>query len=128
MWKEVLIDLNYNVGDSFDKKFPKFTKYTRFFTDSKSNDEMIEYASKAYEELSELKSPKYHFQQSGGRSGYIVDEEGNITHGSPEGKKPLDGPHRAERNFNKMGEMLAKLKKMLNESKSLKSVYSHLYS
>jgi len=129
LWREVLIDLNYNVGDSFDEKFPKFTKYTRLFIeakDLKNVNDMKKYASLAHEELSEVNSPKYHYQQSGGRSGHIVDKEGNITYGSPEGKKPLDGPHRALNNYNKLEKMLNN--NNLNENKSLKQVYSNLFS
>lgn len=129
LWREVLLDLNYNVGDSFDEKFPKFTKYTRLFIeakDLKNVNDMKKYASLAHEELSEVNSPKYHYQQSGGRSGHIVDKEGNITYGSPEGKKPLDGPHRALKNYNKMKKMLDN--NNLNENKSLRQVYSNLFS
>lgn len=129
LWKEVLIDLNYNVGDSFDSKFPKFTEYTQLFIeakDLKNISDMKKYASLAHEELSEVNSPKYHYQQSGGRSGYIKDDKGNITYGSPEGKKELDGPHRALKNYNKMKKMLDN--NNLNESKSLKLVYSNLFS
>ena len=129
LWREVLIDLNYNVGDSFDDKFPKFTEYTQLFIeakDLKNINDMKKYASLAYEELSESNSPKYHYQQSGGRSGYIKDDKGNITYGSPEGKKPLDGPHRALKNYNKMKKMLDN--NNLNENKSLKQVYSNLFS
>ena len=116
--QEVLVDMYYNIGDSYTKKFPDFFEHMDKFSQSlkeKNIDGMIEGAEGFSRELNEKNSPDYWSQQS---------------------NKGEREDHRAKSNYKKALNVYKNISnsKDTNESKKLRSnktlteIYKNLYT